>query len=63
MTWLLLRLPSGALDVELDAFQPDGSRALSSHPTKPDAVAAREAQAQRDEREALKAAGQGELFS
>ena len=63
MTWLLLRLPSGALDVELDAFQPQGARCLSSHRTRPEAVAAREAQAQRDEREALRAAGQGELFS
>ena len=62
MSWLLLRLPSGALDVELDALV-TGGRILSKHPTRSDAVAAREAQAQRDEREALREQGQGELFS
>ena len=61
MTWLLLRLPSGALEVELDAFATAG-RILGKFPTRPAAVEARETQAQRDEREALRAAGQGELF-
>ena len=62
MAWLLLRLPSGALDVELDALVSEG-RILSKHATRPEAVAAREAQAQRDEREALREQGQGELWS
>ena len=63
MSWLLLRLPSGALDVELSAFVKPGQTILSQHATRPDAVAAREAQAQRDEREALREQGQGELWS
>ena len=39
MTWLLLRLPSGALDV--DVVRDPGARVLSTHPTKPEAVALR----------------------
>ena len=62
MTWLLLRLPSGALDVELDAFAESG-RILGKYPTRPEAVEARERQEQKDEREALREQGQGELFS
>lgn len=61
MTWLLLRLPSGALDVELDAFAESG-HILSKHKTRPEAVEAREVQAQRDEAEALRVAGQQDLF-
>lgn len=60
--WLLLRLPSGALDVERDAFAESG-RILSRHKTRHEAVEAREVQAQRDEAEALREAGQGELWS
>ena len=61
MTWLLLRIPSGALDVELDVFATPG-HVISKHKTRPEAVEAREVQAQRDEAEALRAAGQQDLF-
>ena len=61
MTWLLLRLPSGALEVELDALAGDGE-ILGGYPTITEAREARERQRLRDEREALKAAGQGDLF-
>lgn len=61
MTWLLLRLPSGKLDVELDALVTEG-RILGKFHTRLEAVEAREHQAQRDEVEALRAAGQQDLF-
>ena len=61
MTWLLLRLPSGALEVELDAFVTAG-RILGKFSSRPAAVEAKEQQAQRDEREALRDAGQLDMF-
>ena len=62
MPWLLLRRPSGTLDVELSAFARPTDRVLSEHVTRHEAVEARERQRERDEREALRAAGQGDLF-
>lgn len=60
--WLLLRLPSGTLEVELDALAADG-RILGGYPTITEARVARDRQREADEREALRDAGQRELLS
>ena len=62
MSWLLLRTISGRLEVELDAFASPTDRKLGSYPSRQRAVEAKEAQERADEREALLAAGQKELW-
>lgn len=62
MSWLLVRTASGRLEVELDAFASQNDRKLGSYPSRQRAVEAKEAQEKADEREALLAAGQKELF-
>ncbi len=61
MSWLLLRLPSGALEVELDALAP-ACPVLGSYQTITEARTARDRQREADEREALRDAGQMELI-
>lgn len=61
MTWLVLRLPSGSLEIELDALASEG-QIIGGFPTITEAREARERQRLRDEAEALRAAGQKELF-
>jgi len=58
--WLLIRLPSGALEVELDALAP-AYPVLGTFATITDARQARDRQREADEREALRDAGQQEL--
>lgn len=41
MSWLLIRLSTGYLEVELDALASDG-KLLGTFPTRPEAVAARD---------------------
>ena len=60
--WLLLRLPSGALAVELDVLADEG-QILGGFPTIGEAREARERQAALDELEALRDAGQRDLFA
>lgn len=62
LPWGLFRRPDGSLEVAFRAFADASTgRLLSSHETRPDAVRAREDRERADEREALRAAGQGEL--
>lgn len=61
MSWLLIRLPSGTLEVELDALAP-ACPVLGSYPTITEARTARDRQREADEREALRDAGQMELL-
>jgi len=61
MSWLLLRRPSGALEVELDALADEG-QILGGFPTIGEAREARERQRAKDEAEALRDAGQRSLF-
>ena len=63
MTWGLYRRPNGVLAVDFDAFADlSNGRKLATFLTRPEAVEAREAQEREDEREALAAAGQRDLF-
>lgn len=62
MSWLLIRTPSGRLEVELDALVGADDRRLGSFSSRQRAVEAKEAQERADEREALLAAGQKELW-
>lgn len=62
LPWGLFRRPDGALSVDFKAFADGTLRLLSSHATRPEAVEAREDQEREDEREALRAAGQRDLF-
>ena len=61
MTWLLLRRPDRALEVELDALAP-ACPVLGSYQTITEARTARDRQREADEREALRDAGQMELI-
>ncbi len=60
--WLLLRRHTGQLEVELDALSDPTYRRLGSYASHRDAIAAREEQERKDELEALRAAGQKDLF-
>ena len=62
LPWGLYRKPDGALEVAYRAFYNSTWRLISSHETKPDAARALEDRQRADEREALRDAGQGELF-
>ena len=62
LPWGLFRRPDGALSVDFKAFADGTLRLLSSHATRPEAAAARDAQERADEIEALRAAGQRDLF-
>lgn len=59
--WLLLRLPSGRLEIELDALA-DGGQILGGYQTMPEAREARDRQRAKDEAEALRERGQKDLF-
>lgn len=61
MSWLLLRRADGTLEVELDALA-DAGQILGGYPTRPEAVAARDRRQEADEREAMRDAGQKDLF-
>lgn len=60
--WLLLRRPDHSLEIELDALA-DGGQILGGFPTITEAREARERQRAKDEAEALRERGQGELWS
>lgn len=60
--WLLLRRPDHSLEIELDALA-DGGQILGGFPTITEAREARERQRLKDEAEALRERGQGELWS
>lgn len=59
---LLLRRPDHSLEIELDALA-DGGQILGGFPTITEAREARELQRLKDEAEALRERGQGELWS
>ena len=60
MSWLLIRLPTGTLSVELDALADEG-QILGGFPTIGEAREARERQRAKDEAEAMRDAGQMEM--
>lgn len=63
MSWGLYRRPNGVLAVDFDAFTDlSNGRKLATFLTRPEAVEAREAQERADEIEALREAGQRDLF-
>ena len=63
MTWSLYSLPTGRVEIDLRVLVPADARLISDHQTLPEARDAREAYQRKQEREALEAAGQKDLFS
>jgi len=64
LTWGLYRRPNGVLAVDFDAFADlSNGRKLATFLTRPEAVEARIAQERADEIEALREAGQKDLFN
>ncbi len=61
MTWLVLRTPSGTA-IEHHALVRQSDEVVSRHPTYPEACEALARFRDRQEREALEAAGQKDLF-
>jgi hypothetical protein len=61
-SWGLYRKPDGVLEVSYRAFADPWWSRLSTHETKPEALAALKIREKNDEKEALRAAGQKELF-
>jgi hypothetical protein len=60
--WGLYRKQDGALEVSYRAFADPLWSRLSTHETKPEALAALKIREENDEKEALRAAGQKELW-
>ena len=62
MSWVAFVIPGRLAEYDLDAFRPANAVVISSHALISDARDAVEAYRARQEREALEAAGQRDLF-